>query len=270
MYKKVEAAAEYLKSKIGTVPEIAIVLGSGLGKYAQTLENSISIPYKEIPGMPATTVVGHQGAFVCGKKQGKNVLLMQGRAHYYEGNTLDQVIFPIRVLKLLGIKTLILTNAAGAVNTSYHHGEFMLISDHINLTGNNCLIGQSALDFGPRFPSMTCIYDKELRKLAKAAAEELDIAMHEGVYYYCTGPSFETPAEIRAIRILGGDAVGMSTVHEAVAAVQMDIIVLGISCLTNMAAGILDQPLTHEEVMETGNKVAAKFAKLIDNIIKNL
>ena len=242
-------AAGYIKSKLTVTAQTGLVLGSGLGNYADGLSNASVIHYKDVPGMPVSTVQGHKGAFVIGEKAGRQIICLQGRVHYYEGRSPEETVFPIRVLKALGINKLILTNAAGAVNTDFAPGDLVCITDHINLTGLNPLRGtKTALD----------------------SALQAGIKLKQGVYYYCAGPSYETPAEIRAIRILGGDMVGMSTVYETVAAVQAGIKVLGISCITNMAAGILKTPLSHAEVMETGKKAAGAFASLIDKIIENI
>ncbi|MBS6474797.1 MAG: purine-nucleoside phosphorylase [Clostridiales bacterium] len=250
--------------------DAAVILGSGLGEYGNTLSEIKEISYSNIPFMPCSTVDGHKGSVLVGKKGSKNLLIFQGRVHFYEGRSLNEVIFSVRLMHELGIKKLILTNAAGAVNESFLPGELMLICDHINLSGHNCLVGTEALDFGERFPSMCNVYSENLRHAAIAAAREKNICLREGIYFYCTGPSYETPSEVRAIRLLGGDAVGMSTVHEATAAVQMGMEVLGISCLTNMAAGISKQALTHSEVLETGKRTQRNFMTLIDKIIENI
>ena len=268
--KDVLKAAGYIKSRVILTAETALVLGSGLGNYADSLNSPHVIHYKDVPGMPVSTVQGHKGAFVIGCKDEKQIICLQGRVHYYEGRSPEETVFPIRVLQTLGIKKLILTNAAGAVNTSFAPGNLVCITDHINLTGLNPLRGTKALDFGERFPSMSEAYSAKLRGIALEAALETGIPLKQGVYYYCAGPSYETPAEIRAIRVLGGDMVGMSTVYETTAAVQAGMEVLGISCITNMAAGILNQQLSHAEVMETGQKAAGLFASLIDKIIEKI
>ena len=223
-----------------------------------------------MPNFPISTVEGHEGRLVIGTLQGKTVVAMQGRFHYYEGYKMEEVTFPIRVMKLLGVKTLIVTNAAGAVNTSFKPGDLMIITDHINLSGNNPLIGKNLDLFGPRFPDMSNAYNKELRKIAKNVANSINIDIKEGVYAMMSGPTYETPAEIKMIRILGGDAVGMSTVPEVIVANHCGIKVVGISCLTNMAAGILEQPLNHEEVIETSNKVKNNFITLMKTLIKEI
>jgi len=267
MKQYITEAADVIRSTTGQRPKIGLVLGSGLGSYAETLKDACVIPYKEVPHMKTSTVMGHQGAFVIGKKSGTGVIAMQGRLHYYEGHSLDDVAFPIRLMKELGVETIIITNAAGGVNLSFHPGDLMLLTDHINLTGINVLQGTAALDFGVRFPSMSQPYDRACGQLVLEAAAEEKIILQKGVYYYCIGPSYETAAEIRAIRTLGGDAVGMSTVHETVCAVQMGMKVIGISCISNMACGILDQPLNHQEVLETTSRVRDTFVRLIDRIL---
>lgn len=247
-------AIRYIEPKLSEKPTIGLVLGSGLGVLADEIENPVIIPYHEIPGFTVSTVVGHKGQLVIGKLQGKQVVAMQGRFHYYEGHGLDAVVFPIRVMKMLGVETIIVTNAAGGINENYQPGNLMLIADHINMTFRNPLIGPNDEQLGARFPDMSEAYSKALRGLAKEVAAEQGIELQEGVYVGLLGPSYETPAEIRMLRILGGDAVGMSTVPEVIVAKHMKMNVLGISCISNMAAGILEQPLSHEEVMETTEK----------------
>ena len=222
-----------------------------------------------MPNFPISTVEGHEGRLVIGTLQGKTVVAMQGRFHYYEGYKMEEVTFPIRVMKLLGVKTLIVTNAAGAVNTSFKPGDLMIITDHINLSGNNPLIGKNLDLFGPRFPDMSNAYNKELRKIAKNVANSINIDIKEGVYAMMSGPTYETPAEIKMIRTLGGDAVGMSTVPEVIVANHCGMKVVGISCITNMAAGILEQPLNHEEVIETSNQVKNNFIKLMETLVNS-
>ncbi len=265
-----QKAAEYIKSQIpnSQAPKIGLILGSGLGVLADYIENPVYIPYKDIPGFPQTTVEGHAGRFVYGGYQGKAVLAMQGRFHYYEGKSIEEVVFPVRAMKILGIEVLILTNAAGGVNKNFQPGDLMLITDHINMSGVSPLRGEN-LDVlgGPRFPDMSFTYDPELRKLAADAAKKKNFDLKTGVYAMMQGPSFETPAEIKMLRALGADAVGMSTVPEAITAVHAKIKVLGISCITNMAAGILEQALTHEEVIETANQVKGKFISLLESVI---
>ena len=264
---KAKKAAEYIEAKINDRIDCAVILGSGLGDWGETLSNKVVIPYSDIEGMPLSKVKGHSNCFIYGQVNGKNVLAMKGRIHLYEGFEANDVVFPIRIMKYLNIDKLIITNAAGGVNLNFKPGDFMLRTDQINLSGHTSLRGTEALEFGERFPSMSNVYDEVLRAIAVNASNECNVALKKGVYFYSVGPCFETPAEIRAIRALGADAVGMSTVHEATAAVQQGMRVLGISCITNMAAGILDQPLTHAEVLETGIMVKYKFEKLLNSVI---
>ncbi|MFD2214161.1 purine-nucleoside phosphorylase [Metabacillus endolithicus] len=268
--KLIKEAANYLTSKYSEQPTIGLILGSGLGVLADEIENPVKIPYNEIPNFPVSTVEGHAGQLVFGSLKGKNVVAMQGRFHFYEGYSLDKVTAPVRVMKELGVQTLIVTNAAGGVNENFQAGDLMLISDHINNMGTNPLIGPNDSDMGPRFPDMSESYDKQLRELARGIANELHIKLQEGVYVGNTGPSYETPAEVRALRILGGDAVGMSTVPEVIVARHTGLKVLGISCISNMAAGILDQPLSHDEVIETTEKVRANFLNLVKSIVEKI
>ncbi|RNB58579.1 purine-nucleoside phosphorylase [Brevibacillus gelatini] len=265
-----QEAVAFIEQKLAEKPTIGLVLGSGLGVLADEIENPVVIPYHEIPGFTVSTVVGHKGQLVIGKLQGKQVVAMQGRFHFYEGHGLDAVVFPIRVMKLLGVETIIVTNAAGGINESYEPGDLMLISDHINMTFRNPLIGPNDDELGARFPDMSEAYSKELRQLAHQVAAEQGIKLREGVYVGLLGPSYETPAEIRMLRLLGGDAVGMSTVPEVIVARHMKVNVLGISCISNMAAGILEQPLSHEEVMETTEKVKTQFLALVNGIVAKL
>lgn len=267
---KFQDAVAYIEPKLTEKPTIGLVLGSGLGVLADEIENPVVIPYDEIPGFTKSTVVGHKGQLVIGKLRGKQVVAMQGRFHYYEGHDLDSVVFPIRVMKLLGVETMIITNAAGGINESYGEGNLMLIRDHINLTARNPLIGPNDDEMGTRFPDMSEAYSKELRNLAKNVAEEQGINLQEGVYVGLLGPSYETPAEIRMLRTLGADAVGMSTVPEVIVARHMKVKVLGISCISNMAAGILEQPLSHEEVMATTERVKSQFLTLVKEIVSKL
>ena len=269
--RQVQEAAAYVRSALGgRRPEIAITLGSGLGDLAERLDAPLTIPYKEIPHFPVSTVSGHKGQFVCGKLGGKEVLCMQGRFHYYEGYDLKQVTMPVRVMKLLSIDSLLVTNAAGGINTGFHAGTLMLIEDHLNLTGENPLIGENLDAFGDRFFDMTVAYDKEYRTLAKATAEELNIPLATGVYAWLTGPNFETPAEIRYLRTIGADAVGMSTVPEVLVARHSGIRVLGISCITNLAAGMTNNTLSHEEVKETADRVQNEFIRLVTGIVSRI
>ncbi|MCT4607295.1 MAG: purine-nucleoside phosphorylase [Marinisporobacter sp.] len=269
-FEKIKQSAAYILDKTKVKPEIGLILGSGLGAIADQIQEKEVFPYNEIPNFPVSTVEGHAGQLVIGTLEGKKVVAMQGRFHYYEGYHMKEVTFPVRVMKLLGIKKLIVTNAAGAVNTNYKPGDLMLISDHLNLSGDHPLIGKNLKDFGPRFPDMSNAYDKELRTKVKEIAKSLNIALQEGVYACMSGPTYETPAEVRMVRILGADAVGMSTAPEVITAVHSNIQVVGVSCMTNMAAGILDQPLDHSEVMETSEKARAKFITLMKSIIKNI
>ncbi|OIJ15940.1 purine-nucleoside phosphorylase [Anaerobacillus arseniciselenatis] len=260
----------YLREKLSFQPEIGLILGSGLGVLADEIENPLRIPYNEIPDFPVSTVEGHEGELVIGTLKGKNVITMKGRFHFYEGYSLEKVTFPVRVMKELGVKSLIVTNAAGGVNESFTPGDLMIINDHINNTGTNPLIGPNDPKQGVRFPDMSTAYSKRYIELAKSVAEKINIPLQEGVYVGNTGPSYETPAEIRMLRTIGGDAVGMSTVPEVIVARHSDIEVLGISCISNMAAGILDQPLTHDEVMETTEKVKANFLTFVKEIVKEM
>jgi purine-nucleoside phosphorylase len=268
-YDRVLEAAAALEGRIGR-PEVAIVLGSGLGAFADRLEGAVAIRYDDIPHWPPATVVGHAGQLVAGRIGTRGVAVLSGRAHYYEGHDLGTVVFGVRVLGRLGVRVLILTNAAGGVNTSFAQGALMLIDDHINLMGANPLMGPNDDRFGPRFPDMTEVYSRRLRLVAGSAAEGAGIPLAHGVYAALHGPSYETPAEIRYLRAIGADAVGMSTVPEAIAARHMGIEVLGISCITNMAAGVLPQPLVHAEVMETARRVSGQFIALLEGILERL
>lgn len=270
VYDRAKAAADFILSKVGRIPETAVVLGSGLGAFGDSIEQEVVIPYGEIPQFPVSTVAGHKGQMIFGRVQGKPIVAMQGRFHRYEGYELTDVTLYIRVFALLGVKNLILTNAAGAINTSFVPGDLMLISDHISLFCDSPLFGENDERFGVRFPSMSYAYDRELQALAERTAEQLNIGLQKGIYLYAKGPMYETPAEIRAMRVLGADACGMSTVPETIVAVHSGIRVLGISCLTNMAAGILDQPLSHAEVVECGKAVEQKFKALITGIIEKI
>ena len=267
--KRINDAAEKVLAVCGKA-DIGIILGSGLGDYAEALENAVKLPYSEIPGFPRSTVAGHAGMWCCGTLHGKRVVMMQGRFHYYEGYGMKDVTLPVRVMQKIGVKTLIVTNAAGGVNLGYHPGELMVIGDIFSMTAQNPLIGPNLDAFGPRFPDMSCAFDKELRALAHECANEQGFALREGVYAQMTGPTYETPAEIRMLRTLGADAVGMSTVPEVIVARHGGMRVLGISCITNMAAGILDQPLNHAEVTETANRVKGQFRNLLDRIIEKM
>jgi purine-nucleoside phosphorylase len=267
---QLEEAAKYIRERLTEEPEIGLILGSGLGILADLIEQPITIRYKEIPHFPVSTVVGHAGELVAGKVAGRSVIVMKGRFHLYEGYGVEKVTFPVRVMKLLGVSKLIVTNAAGGVNRSYVPGDLMVISDHINLLGRNPLVGPNLDRFGIRFPDMTEAYSKRMRKLLHETAEELGMKLQEGVYVALLGPTYETPAEIRMMQAIGADAVGMSTVPEVIVARHAGIEVLGISCITNMAAGILDQPLDHSEVMETAERVKEQFLNLVLHVIPKL
>jgi purine-nucleoside phosphorylase len=269
-FARADRAAKYMLAKTKLRPRIALVLGSGLGAFADELTAATRIPYEKIPGFPRSTAIGHAGRLVIGKIEDIAVAAMQGRVHFYEGYTAQQVVFPMRVLGRFGIRSAILTNAAGGINTKYNQGALVVISDHINLQGINPLIGPNDERFGPRFPDMTQAYWKPYREIALAEAKRLGIAAPEGVYAALAGPNYETPAEIRYLRTVGADLVGMSTVPEAIAARHMGIRVLGISCVTNMAAGILDQVLDHKEVMETGERVKGQFIALLRAVVPRI
>ncbi|KMJ59830.1 purine nucleoside phosphorylase [Bacillus sp. LL01] len=266
----IKKSADYINAKLTATPEIGLILGSGLGVLAEEIQNPTVIPYTEIPEFPVSTVEGHAGQLVIGQLEGKTVIAMQGRFHFYEGYAMDKVTFPVRVMKYLGVEKLIVTNAAGGVNESFEAGDLMILTDHINNMGTNPLIGPNNNELGARFPDMSEPYCKELRKLAKDVAAEIGLKVQEGVYVGNTGPSYETPAEVRMLRTLGGDAVGMSTVPEVIIARHSGMKVLGISCISNMAAGILDQPLTHDEVMETTEMVKANFLQFVKSIVKGM
>ncbi len=260
------AACEYIKNRSKFRPEVAVILGSGLGDFAERFNNADHVSYKDIPYFPTSTVEGHAGKFVISE----NVMCMQGRVHYYEGYKMEDVTFAIRVMHIFGIKKIIITNAAGGVNKSFNPGDLMIITDHINMMGTNPLIGKNIDIFGPRFPDMSEAYNKDLIKTAEKCAAKNNIETKKGVYMSMTGPSFETPAEIRMASVLGADAVGMSTVPEVIVANHCSMKVLGISCITNMAAGVSQKPLCHEEVIETGNAVKSKFAVLLQSILDSI
>ena len=270
LYDRAQRAAEQIRSNARTEPSIAIVLGSGLGAFADELTESTSLAYKEIAGFAQATVEGHAGRLVIGKAGEVPIAAMQGRFHFYEGYSLEDVTFPIRVLKSLGVRTLILTNAAGSLNTEFTPGSLMVISDHINLMGVNPLIGGNDERFGPRFPDLTSTYDPDLQNIVIEEAKALNIDMRRGVYAALTGPSYETPAEIHMVRTLGADAVGMSTVPEAIVARHMDMRVIGISCITNLAAGVSNRPVDHSQVIATGESVREQFTELLRRVIAKL
>jgi purine-nucleoside phosphorylase len=268
-FEKVEEAAEAIRRHGVVPPETAIVLGSGLGDFADTLRESVVTPFDELPHWPASKVVGHPGRLVVGTVAGKRVAVLAGRVHFYEGHDLATVVFATRVMGRLGAKQIILTNAAGGINTAFSQGALMIIDDHINLLGNP-LIGANDERFGARFPDMTEVYSRRLRGIADEAARARSVPVTHGVYVGLTGPSYETPAEIRFLRTIGADAVGMSTVPEAIAARHMGLEVLGISCITNMAAGVLPGPLNHDEVMDTARRVRGSFIALLEGILARI
>jgi purine-nucleoside phosphorylase len=270
LYEEVREAADHVRERIGAAPDVAVVLGSGLGAFADRLNATQALLYDTIPHWPPTGVVGHAGRLVTGRSGEKVVAALAGRAHAYEGHSQARVTFGVRVLALLGVRTLILTNAAGGINTAFAPGTLMVIDDHLNLTGSNPLIGPNDERFGPRFPDMTDAYDPGLRKSADQAAAALGIPIRHGLYAGLHGPSYETPAEIRYLRTIGADAVGMSTVPEVIVARHMGLRVLGISCITNPAAGVLPEPLRHDEVMEVAARVSGQFVSLLEGIIARL
>jgi purine-nucleoside phosphorylase len=269
-YARVEEAAAAVRARCGPLPDTAIVLGSGLGDFAETLLDAIAAPYGELPHWPTSRTVGHAGHLVIGTAAGKRVAALSGRVHFYEGHDLGAEVFGTRVMGRLGVRQLLLTNAAGGINTSFAQGALMIIDDHINLMGTNPLLGPNDERFGPRFPDMSEVYSKRLRGIADAAAKARGVPVSHGVYVAVHGPSYETPAEIRFLRAIGADAVGMSTVPEAIAARHMGLEVLGISCITNMAAGILPQPLVHDEVIATARRVRGSFIALLEGICERL
>lgn len=264
----IHTSASYIKEKITVQPKIGLILGSGLGVLADEIMKQVNIPYENIPNFPVSTVEGHVGQLVIGELSGVAVIAMQGRFHFYEGYSMKQVTFPVRVMKALGVEKLIVTNAAGGVNENFTPGDLMLISDHINHMGTNPLIGRNDSRLGVRFPDMTNAYCKQLRDKARETAKQLNMNVQEGVYVGFTGPTYETPAEVRMARFMGGDAVGMSTVPEVMVARHAQMDVLGISCISNMAAGILDQPLSHDEVIETTEKVKADFLRFVKELVR--
>lgn len=263
-------AAEYLKNLIPFEPEIGIVLGSGLGPLSASIEEPIIVPYTDVPNFLTSTVSSHAGKMIFGKIAGKNVMCMSGRFHYYEGYDFEQLVLPVRVMKLMGVKTLILTNAAGGANPSYKPGDIMVIKDHIKLNGASPLRGPNCYEFGPRFFDVSDMYTKSLREMALELAKNSKLTFHEGVYFYMPGPQFETPAEIRAIQVLGGDSVGMSTVTEALAAAHCSIKLLGFSVISNMAAGVKKEALTTEEVDDVTEAISEQFSAYIKTVIKNI
>lgn len=270
MINTIDEAVSFIRSRSPLVPKIGVILGSGLGNVVDSVDVEVSIPYAEIPGAKASTVVGHQGRLILGRTGDVPVAIMQGRVHFYEGYEMAEVMFLARVLGRLGIERLVVTNAAGGINTSFQAGDLMLISDHINFMGINPLRGPNVEELGVRFPDMSEAYPLALRNLAREVAKDIGIELKEGVYLALSGPTYETPAEIRAFRVLGADAVGMSTAPEVVAASHMGIPVLGISCITNMAAGVLPQKLTHQEVIDTTTRVQKEFTALVLGVLGRL
>ena len=266
----IHEAATFIASKSSLRPEIGLILGSGLDVLGDRMENAVRIPYASVPHFPQSTVAGHAGEWVQGVLEGRPAVIMRGRFHLYEGYSPQQVALPVRVMKTLGVRTLVVTNAAGGINADFRPGDLMLIADHLNLTGRNPLVGPNEYAFGPRFPDMSEAYSRRLRRLARETAEPLGISLREGVYAGLLGPSYETPAEIRMLRTLGADAVGMSTVTEVIVARHAGIEVLGISCISNMAAGMLDQPLSHKEVLETSERVKEAFLALLLALVPKL
>ena len=266
----IEKSIDIIRRKTDFVPEIGLILGSGLGDYAEQIENPVVIPYGEIPDFPVSTVAGHAGQFVLGTCKGKNVIAMQGRVHYYEGYSQRMITLPVRIMKRLGVQYMVLTNAAGGVNQNFDPGTLMMIRDHINYSGGNPLMGANWEEDGPRFPDMTRVYAAELRTRLRSAAAKKGIKLEEGVYMMFSGPCYETPAEVRLAGILGADAVGMSTVPEAIVCAHCGIPVIGISCITNFGAGILEQPLNHKEVVETAARVKKTFVELLDTILEEV
>ncbi len=270
MKTKLEKAAQFIQTKSKLKPRIGLVLGSGLGPLVDSMENVEFISYDDIPYFHKTTVVGHQGRLALGKLAGVDVAVMQGRIHAYEGHSQDDVVFPVRLLKQCGVETVILTNASGGINRAYKPGELVIIGDHINLTGRNPLLGEN-LDFlGERFPDMSKVYCPNLQAIIKKSAASIGMEIKTGIYAGVLGPSYETPAEVRMLGILGADMVGMSTVPESIAAHHAGLKVAGLSCITNMAAGILDQPLKHEDIKDQAMAVMKQFSQLIESVIKNI
>lgn len=269
-YRECLEAANFISQRLDASGAIGLVLGSGLGELGNEIENPVSIDYKDIPNFPSTSVPGHAGKLICGTLNGTKVLCMQGRFHFYEGYSMDIVAMPTRVMKLLGVKALILTNAAGGCNKTFKPGTLMFIDDFINFMGDNPLYGENLTEMGPRFPDMTKAIDPAYNELAKKCAKDLGIETRSGVYMGFRGPNFETPAEIRFAQIIGADAVGMSTVPEILAARHCGLPVIGISCITNMAAGMTGEELTHQEVQETADRVKGDFKTLIKEIVKRM
>ena len=270
LYDRAEHASQAIRARWGEDARIALVLGSGLGAFADDLQDSIALPYSDIPGFARSTVEGHAGRLVMGKIGDVPVIAMQGRFHYYEGYSLDDVVFPIRVLGLMGVKSLVLTNAAGGINIALDQGALMIINDHLNLMGINPLRGPNDERLGSRFPDMSEVYSRDYQEIAVEEARKMNLELRRGIYAGLTGPSYETPAEVRLLRTIGADAVGMSTVPEAIVARHMGIKVLGISCITNMAAGVIGEPINHHEVIEIGQRVHDTFKELLCRVIPRL
>ncbi|MFG6114447.1 purine-nucleoside phosphorylase [Halobacillus sp. MO56] len=268
--EQIKESASFISNKLSQQPTVGLILGSGLGVLADEIKDPVIIPYGEIPHFPESTVSGHKGQLVIGELEGRQVIAMQGRFHYYEGYSMQQVTFPVRVMKQLGIETMFVTNAAGGVNEDFDPGDLMIITDHINNMGDSPLIGKNDEEMGPRFPDMSQAYNKELIQTAQKCADNLGLKVRNGVYVGNTGPAYETSAEVKMLRTLGGDAVGMSTVPEVIVASHSGIKVLGISCISNMAAGILNQPLTHDEVIETTAQVREDFLGFVKEILKSM
>lgn len=268
-YERLMKCYECFKEKVDFTPKIALILGSGLGDYADSIDIKAVLDYKDIEGFPISTVLGHKGRFVFGYVENVPVVIMQGRVHYYEGYSMEDVVLPTRLMKMMGAEVLFITNAAGGVNWQFECGDFMLINDQICMAPSP-LIGENIDELGVRFPDMSEIYNKNLRDIVKHTARSLDINLREGVYIQLTGPNYESPSEVRMVRILGADAVGMSTACEAIAANHMGMKIVGISCISNLACGVSNKPLTHAEVQETADKAAPKFKKLITESIKNI
>ena len=270
VYEKLMKCYESVKEKVKFTPKVALVLGSGLGDYAEDIKITATLDYHDIEGFPVSTIPGHKGRFVFGYVEETPVVIMQGRVHFYEGYSIQDVVLPIRLMKLMGAEVLFLTNAAGGVNFDFHAGDLMLIKDHISMFVPSPLIGANLDELGVRFPDMSDIYDRELRDMIKNLARDLEISLQEGIYIQLTGPAYESPAEVQMCRILGGDAVGMSTACEALAANHMGMKICGISCISNLACGMTDQPLSHKEVQEAADKVAPRFKKLVSNVIAEI